>query len=89
MGYLVRRPNTRLYRLALMPITIWATLRASFGYVWVDENFGPYNFGQGKHHNPHYPNLDPNSNPNPELEYDPGPSKRLALITGITLLRLS
>lgn len=47
MSYLVRRPNTHLYRLALMPITIWAILRASFAYVWVDELYGPYNFGQG------------------------------------------
>jgi hypothetical protein len=48
MGYLVRRPNTHLYRLALMPFTIWTILRASFGYVWVNEEFGPYNFGQGE-----------------------------------------
>lgn len=48
MGYLVRRPNTHVYRVALMPFTIWTILRASFGYVWVDEEFSPYNFGQGK-----------------------------------------
>lgn len=48
MGYLVRRPNTHLYRLALMPFTIWVVLRASFGYVWVNEEFSPYNFGQGE-----------------------------------------
>ncbi|KAG8874585.1 hypothetical protein FRC20_005708 [Serendipita sp. 405] len=47
MGYLVRRPNTHIHRIALMPIAIWATLRASFGYVWVDEFYSPYNFGQG------------------------------------------
>jgi hypothetical protein len=48
MGYLVRRPNTHIYRLALMPFTIWTILRASFGYVWVNEEFSPYNFGQGE-----------------------------------------
>jgi len=48
MGYLVRRPNTYLYRLALMPFTIWVILRGSFGYAWVNELHGPYNFGQGE-----------------------------------------
>jgi len=48
MAYLVRRPGTYLYRLALMPFTIWAVLRASFGYVWVNEEHGPYVFGQGE-----------------------------------------
>lgn len=48
MGYLVRRPNTYLLRLALMPFTIWAILRASFAYAWVDELHSPYNFGQGE-----------------------------------------
>jgi hypothetical protein len=48
MGYLVRRPNTYLYRLALMPFTIWTILRASFGYAWVNELHSPYNFGQGE-----------------------------------------
>jgi hypothetical protein len=86
-----------------MPITIWAILRVSFGYVWVDENFGPYNFGQGKRHdllnseilnafdpfNPEIFNpLNPLNPHNPEFnsepEYDPGPSKRGALFTGIS-----
>jgi hypothetical protein len=48
MGYLVRRPNTYLYRLALMPFTLWTILRGSFGYAWVNELHSPYNFGQGQ-----------------------------------------
>jgi hypothetical protein len=47
MGYLVRRPDTYLYRLALMPFTIWIILCGSFGYVFVNELHEPYNFGQG------------------------------------------
>ncbi|KIM29930.1 hypothetical protein M408DRAFT_328389 [Serendipita vermifera MAFF 305830] len=47
MAYLVRRPNTHFARLAVMPFTIWTILRASFGFVWVDQMYSPYNFGQG------------------------------------------
>lgn len=52
MGYLVRRPNTYLYRLALMPFTIYFILRASFGYNFVNEIYNPYNYGQGVSHFP-------------------------------------
>lgn len=50
MGYLVRRPNTQVYRLAMLPYTIWTILRASFAYSWVDQLYSPYNFGQGGYH---------------------------------------
>jgi hypothetical protein len=47
MAFLVRRPNTHLVRLMLIPILIATALRAAFGYVWVDPRLNVYNWGGG------------------------------------------
>lgn len=45
MSYLVRRPDTHLIRLLLLPTLISTALYSSFGYVWVDPRRNVYNWG--------------------------------------------
>ncbi|TDL23297.1 hypothetical protein BD410DRAFT_747373 [Rickenella mellea] len=47
MAYLVRRPNTYLIRLFLLPTLIAMTLYACFGYMWTRPSFNVYNWAQG------------------------------------------
>lgn len=45
MSYLVRRPDTHLIRLLLLPTLITAALHSSYGYVWLDPRHNVYNWG--------------------------------------------
>jgi hypothetical protein len=45
MSYLVRRPDTHLIRLLLLPTLITAALHSSYGYVWLDPKHNVYNWG--------------------------------------------
>lgn len=48
MSYLVQRPNTHLYRLAMVAFTAYSILKGSFGYYFEDKKLIPYNFALGK-----------------------------------------
>lgn len=45
MSYLVRRPDTHLIRLLLLPTLITAALHSSYGFVWNDPRHNVYNWG--------------------------------------------
>ncbi|KZV73772.1 hypothetical protein PENSPDRAFT_682524 [Peniophora sp. CONT] len=45
MAYLVRRPNTYILRLLILPILIVTALHAAFGYVWTNPRLNVYNWG--------------------------------------------
>jgi Membrane bound O-acyl transferase family len=45
MSYLVRRPDTHLIRLLLLPTLITTALHSSYGYVWLDPRHNVYNWG--------------------------------------------
>ena len=45
MSYLVRRPDTHLIRLLLLPTLITTALHTSYGYVWIDPKYNVYNWG--------------------------------------------
>ncbi|KIJ54575.1 hypothetical protein M422DRAFT_200421 [Sphaerobolus stellatus SS14] len=47
MAYLVRRPNTYLLRLSLLPFALVLLIRTGFSYVWENPSFSTYNFGNG------------------------------------------
>lgn len=48
MAYLVRRPNTYLIRLLVLPSLVVTTLRACFGYMWMDPRLNVYNWAEGE-----------------------------------------
>lgn len=43
--YLVRRPDTRVIRILLLPLLITTSLQGAFGYVWTDPRLNVYNWG--------------------------------------------
>ena len=45
MSYLVRRPDTHLIRLLLLPTLITAALYSSYGYVWIEPRHNVFNWG--------------------------------------------
>ncbi|KAI0004594.1 membrane bound O-acyl transferase family-domain-containing protein [Russula compacta] len=45
MSYLVRRPDTHLIRLLLLPTLITAALYSSYGYVWLEPRHNVFNWG--------------------------------------------
>jgi hypothetical protein len=45
MSYLVRRPDTHLIRLLLLPTLITTALYSSYGYVWLEPRHNVYNWG--------------------------------------------
>jgi Membrane bound O-acyl transferase family len=45
MSYLVRRPDTHLIRLLLLPTLITAALHSSYGFVWNDPRHNVYHWG--------------------------------------------
>ncbi|KAI0031067.1 hypothetical protein K488DRAFT_79290 [Vararia minispora EC-137] len=45
MAYLVRRPDTYLARLLLLPLVITTALRGAFAYFWTDPRLNVYNWG--------------------------------------------
>jgi Membrane bound O-acyl transferase family len=45
MSYLVRRPDTYLIRLLLLPTLITTALHSSYGYVWIDPRYNVFNWG--------------------------------------------
>lgn len=45
MSYLVRRPDTHLIRLLLLPALITAALHSSYGFVWNDPRHNVYHWG--------------------------------------------
>jgi hypothetical protein len=45
MSYLVRRPDTHLIRLMLLPTLITAALHSSYGFVWNDPRHNVYHWG--------------------------------------------
>jgi Membrane bound O-acyl transferase family len=45
MSYLVRRPDTYLIRLLLLPSLITTALHSSYGYVWLDPRYNVFNWG--------------------------------------------
>ncbi|KAI0308460.1 hypothetical protein OF83DRAFT_247463, partial [Amylostereum chailletii] len=45
MAYLVRRPDTRLMRVLLLPLVITTTLHSAFTYTWRDPRLNVYNWG--------------------------------------------
>lgn len=47
LGYLARRPNTYLIRLALLPFVVWTTLWAMFAYYVPDPEQNSANFSKG------------------------------------------
>jgi hypothetical protein len=49
MAYLVRRPNTHLPRVLLLPIVLFTSLRAGYCYMWLDPRYNVYNFGGGEY----------------------------------------
>lgn len=47
MSYLVRRPNTLLIRILLLPVVLLTAIRSCYGYMWTDPRFNVYNWGEG------------------------------------------
>ncbi|KAI0300363.1 hypothetical protein BC826DRAFT_1090365 [Russula brevipes] len=45
MSYLVRRPDTHLIRLMLLPMLIAAALYSSYGHVWLEPRHNVFNWG--------------------------------------------
>ncbi|KAI0043453.1 hypothetical protein FA95DRAFT_1563311 [Auriscalpium vulgare] len=45
MSYLVRRPDTQVMRLLMLPTLITTAVRSAFGYVWLDPRYNVYNWG--------------------------------------------
>ncbi|KAH9065491.1 hypothetical protein EDB87DRAFT_1077743 [Lactarius vividus] len=44
MSYLVRRPDTHLIRLLVLPTLISTSLHSSYGYVWLDPSYNVFNW---------------------------------------------
>ncbi|KAF8272193.1 hypothetical protein EI94DRAFT_1769939 [Lactarius quietus] len=44
MSYLVRRPDTHLIRLLVLPTLITTSLHSSYGYVWLDPRYNVFNW---------------------------------------------
>ncbi|KLO11802.1 hypothetical protein SCHPADRAFT_830503 [Schizopora paradoxa] len=47
MAYLVRRPNTWIMRVLLLPIVLVMAICSCYGYVWTDPRLNVYNWGEG------------------------------------------
>ncbi|KAI0269738.1 membrane bound O-acyl transferase family-domain-containing protein [Gloeopeniophorella convolvens] len=44
MSYLVRRPDTHIVRLMMLPTLITTALHSSYGYVWLDPRYNVFNW---------------------------------------------
>ena len=49
MAYLVRRRDTFLIRLLLLPSIIAISVRVAYGYYWTDPRLNVYNWGQSRY----------------------------------------
>lgn len=47
MSYLVRRPNTHVMRILLLPVVLVTAVRSCYGYMWTDPRLNVYNWGEG------------------------------------------